>query len=137
MSGIDVMWRTPKENGLETVRVVVETPDDVRAVLRRLEDEKALDASAVHRDRPRVPPRDIPDHTVLFGVRDQVGAIMFSDRTGSWATLGDGPDEEPVYAEIEFPSRCEIPVHRVEAALTEFLRTHQRPTVVDWQPVAE
>ncbi|MFB9904370.1 Imm1 family immunity protein [Allokutzneria oryzae] len=53
------------------------------------------------------------------------------------SALGDGPDEEPIYAEIEFPPRCEIPVGRVEEALTEFLRTHQRPTVVKWQPVVE
>ena len=82
--------------GLKQVRVVVEPPDDVRQVLRRLEDEKALDANVAHRDRPRVPPRDFPDHTVLFGVRGQVGE-----------------------------------------ALTEFLRTHQRPTVVEWQQVVE
>jgi hypothetical protein len=135
VNGIYVMWRTPKENGLETVCMVARTPDDVRQVLRRLEEEKALDARAVHQDRPRVPPHDYFDHTVLFGVRGDVGAIMFSDQTGSWATAGDGPEEEPIYAEIEFPPRCEIPVGRVEAALSEFLATHERPTCIDWQSV--
>jgi len=47
---------------------------------------------------------------------------------------GDTPeDDRPVFAEVDFPSHCEIPRDRVEEALQEFMATGGRPSCVEWQ----
>ncbi|WP_086820846.1 Imm1 family immunity protein [Allokutzneria sp. NRRL B-24872] len=136
---INVAWQTRHTGAWTTTRVEIDDPADIPVMLHRLETEGGLDAAAVHLARPRVAPHDHPDHDLRFGVRrrDQgpVGAIFYADGAGSWVTLGDGPEDGPVYAEMEFPARCEITLSQLEGALVEFLRTHQRPTIVDWQPI--
>ncbi|GAA4019181.1 hypothetical protein GCM10022247_48540 [Allokutzneria multivorans] len=116
-----------------TVGVVIDNAGQLAQLLTALAADDTSDALVIHRDRPRVGPRHIPDHQVLVGVRGEVGAIHFTDPTGSWVTHGDGPADEPVYAEMEFPSHCEVPVSDLEQALAEFLHSHQRPTHVAWQ----
>jgi hypothetical protein len=128
---LDVSYRAGAD--WKGVHVVIDSPDHVRTVLDRLSADDATDAVVIHRDRPRIGPRSIPDHQLLVGVRGDVGAILYSDDTGSWATVGDGPDAPPVYAEMEFPTYCEVPLHVIEKALAEFLATRARPTCVEWQ----
>ncbi|GAA3995701.1 hypothetical protein GCM10022247_14510 [Allokutzneria multivorans] len=136
---INVAWQTRHTGAWTTTRVEIGDPADIPAMLQRLETEQGLDATAVHLDRPRIAPHDHPDHDLRFGVRRRdggcVGAIFFADTAGSWVTLGEGPEEGPVYAEMEFPARCEVSLNQLEGALIEFLRTRQRPTTVDWQPI--
>ncbi|CRK61296.1 hypothetical protein [Alloactinosynnema sp. L-07] len=71
---------------------------------------------------------------LIVGIRGDLGAIYFTDETGSWYTEGPTPDDEgPVYAEVDFPDHSELPTDKIERALEEYLRTGARPTCVAWQ----
>src|SRR3954467_12131405 len=107
--------------------------DDVHRLLDRLTDPRSDNALLIHTDRPTLD-SGYPDHEVTVGVRGDRGAILFVDSTtGTWVTLGEGPPRRTVYAGIEFPTHCEIPVPNLAAAIEEFLLTGQRPTGVPWQ----
>ena len=109
--------------------------EDVHRLLDRLCDPRSDNAMLIHTRRQRQE-SGYPDHEVTVGVRGERGAILFTDdATGSWATFGDGPTTSPTYAGIAFPTHCEIPVSDIAIAISEFLTTCERPTLVPWQQV--
>ncbi|HVK25178.1 MAG TPA: Imm1 family immunity protein [Actinokineospora sp.] len=71
---------------------------------------------------------------LVVGVQGDLGAIYFTDESGSWYTAGPTPDDEgPVYAEVDFPGHSELPASRIMAAVDEYLRSGVRPACVPWQ----
>jgi hypothetical protein len=74
------------------------------------------------------------DYELVVGMRGGLGAIYYTDEGGSWYSRGDTPEDDgPVFAEVDFPSHCEIPRDRVKEALQEFMSTGGRPGCVEWQ----
>ncbi|WP_168200741.1 Imm1 family immunity protein [Allokutzneria sp. NRRL B-24872] len=128
---LEVSYRAGANAG--PVGAIIEDADQLDHLLVAIAADDASDALVIHRDRPRIGPRGIPDHQLLIGVRGDIGAIHFADSTGSWVTRGKSPENEPVYAEMEFPPHCEVPVRCLKDALAEFLRGRERPTCVEWQ----
>ena len=74
------------------------------------------------------------EYELVVGLRGGLGAIYYTDEGGAWYSRGYGPEDDgPVFAEVDFPSHCEIPRARVEEALQEFMTTGGRPNCVEWQ----
>jgi hypothetical protein len=74
------------------------------------------------------------DFELVVGMRGGLGALYYTDEDGSWYSQGETPEGDgPVFAEVDFPSHCEVPRERLEQALHEFMTTGSRPVCVEWQ----
>ncbi|MFE0023887.1 Imm1 family immunity protein [Amycolatopsis sp. NPDC059021] len=127
------------------------TPSDVERFAWTLSGDTVSDAIVTHEQRPRIetaiPDDDapgsfltIPDHSMIVGVHGDRAALSYRGCDGYSTeavhlySLGDGPDHPVLYETDEFPPRCEVPVQAMIQALTEFLHTAKRPTLIAWQP---
>ncbi|MFE6461657.1 Imm1 family immunity protein [Streptomyces cinereoruber] len=99
-------------------------------------------ASVYSTERSKLP-AGVHDHELTIGVNSdlQMGAIVFMDETGNYATVGEpGSRKEPVYHLAgymrEFPEECEISIALVREAVKEFISSGgQRPRCVAWKPM--
>lgn len=127
---VEVRYRTldGERVGERVVRI-----DDADQLLRTLEVEAPFGATIAHLARLALPD-GAPDHEFVGGLRGDVGAIYYTDEDGSWYTSGPTPDDDgPVFAEVDFPSHCEVPRDRLGEALREFLDSDgRRPSCVEW-----
>ncbi|SHG76460.1 Imm1 family immunity protein [Streptoalloteichus hindustanus] len=130
---IEVMWRTVEDDRWREHRELIRDAESLARVVGLLEDPRVDGATAHH-----------PSHEgfseMVFGVRNGRGALFYTDAEGAWYTLGEDEEggeerEPPVWFEVDFPPRAEVPAELVAVALDEYRQTGQRPTVVRWQPM--
>ncbi|SHG76173.1 Imm1 family immunity protein [Streptoalloteichus hindustanus] len=134
---LEASWRVVDGDVWRTEGLTITTSEQVRQLIVALSRHDTTDARAYLPQRPLLP-SGWPDHEIIIGVRGDRGSLLYSDGDiGGWVTLGDGPEDPPVYAEGEFPARCEIPLPELEEALVEMVEAGRRPECVVWQPFEE
>jgi hypothetical protein len=121
---------------------ILSSPEDVDALVDRLlaEDFDHTIAALYLVERPLMP-AGVPDHEFLLAVDPQlqVGALMFRDASGNWASLGSADGRTEVHYSLmgndtAFPPYSDIPLDDVRCASKEFLASGgQRPASVRWQ----
>jgi hypothetical protein len=76
--------------------------------------------------------------TLAVGIRGEIGALTWYQGNEGFVPA-DGSNQEDVDYwmwsghEAPMPPQSEVPISVVYAALEELVRTHERPTCVDWQ----
>lgn len=121
---VEVRYRTP--DGENVGERVVEV-DEAGRLLQILDAEAPFGATLT-------PSAGDLDYEMVVGLRGGLGAIYYTGEARSWYSRGDtSEDDGPVFAEVDFPSHCEIPRDRVKEALQEFMTTRGRPSCVEWQ----
>nr|MDT0659102.1 Imm1 family immunity protein [Micromonospora sp. DSM 115978] len=117
--------------------MVVRTADDVADLIKALQQPGATAALVRHEQRQMATDDQgspVPDHDVTVGVWQGFGYLTYADPTHDYETLR-GADDSPGYPAhyVEYDPGTGVALDVLHAALTEFLRTGQRPTVVGWQ----
>jgi hypothetical protein len=123
---------------------ILATPEDVDVLVDRLlgEDFDHTIAALYLVERPLLP-AGVPDHEMYLAVDPQlkVGALMFMDETGNWASLGSTEGRTEIHYALmgndtQFPPYSDIPLDEVRRAGKEFLETGgRRPSCVSWQEI--
>ncbi|WP_424189171.1 Imm1 family immunity protein [Actinokineospora sp. G85] len=128
----EVYYRTP-QNDTASEQVQRLRSGDLDRLMHILDTEAPFGASlhTVTADLPDT----APAQELVVGIHDGLGALYYNDDHGSWYSTGPTPPETdgPVYADIDFPPRCEVPRAELTAALGEFLAHGSRPTCITWQ----
>ncbi|HEX4704307.1 MAG TPA: Imm1 family immunity protein [Pseudonocardiaceae bacterium] len=135
---LEAGWAVVPADGVyRGFNIVVETPDDVHELVRRLTEPGAEIARLIHHGRPLWDAdRGFVDHDVYAAVADGFGYLSFQDarRTKRYPLGADGsPGCE--FDDDEFPPGSGLPLDRFAEAITEFLLTADLPTGVRWQAV--
>lgn len=122
---------------------VEDVPDAVEFVAQ-LRDLAEQDRDAAYFWVIAAGPTDVrhENHVELeFGVSDQrgVGALTFGQHDGQYVPAHGTNDKEADYQlaglhPSYLPAKAEVPLDDMLAALDQFIRTHQRPTCVEWIP---
>jgi len=122
--GVNVRYRTL---GGDKVGERVAEVDHVARLLQILDTEAPFGITVT-------PSVGSVEYEVVVGMQGGLGALCYTDEDGSWYSRGETPEGGgPVFAEVDFPSHCEIPRERLEQALQEFMTTGSRPICVEWQ----
>jgi hypothetical protein len=124
--------------------LLLSTAEDIDVLVDRLlgEDFDHTMAALYLVERPPLP-SGVPDHEMYLAVDPalKVGALMFMDGTGNWASRGSSDGRTEIHYALmgndtQFPPYADIPLDLVGRAAKEFLDSGgQRPTCVAWQPV--
>ena len=122
--------------------LVLSRPEDVDDLVDLLLGETLAHSIAAlyHRARPTLP-AGVPDHELYLAVDGdrRVGALMFMDVSGNWASRGYtggrvGAGYRIMGNETGFPPGADVPIGLVRRAGKEFLLGGgHRPTCVEWQ----
>ncbi|MBK1784454.1 Imm1 family immunity protein [Prauserella cavernicola] len=122
----------------------VEDVPDATQFVAHVREFAAQDRDAAHFWVIAAGPTDVrhDDHVELeFGVSNEpgIGALTFGQRDDQYVPAIGTNDEEVSYQlaglhPSYLPAKAEVPLDDMLAALAQFIRTHQRPTSIEWVP---
>ncbi|GAA4870889.1 hypothetical protein GCM10023222_27430 [Saccharopolyspora cebuensis] len=114
---------------------LIRDPEQVPELVGLLADPAADLARLIHRDRPWWDEsRRFLDHDVYATVQDGFGYLSHQDSTRDKAyPVGDPSSEGCEFDDDEFPPGSGLPLEAFTLAISEFLRTAERPTAVTWR----
>ncbi len=132
-------WRHEHSQRPAVARTRADVDDLIDRLLAEPFDHSVAALYVVQRPLNRV---GLPDHELRIAVdaAADLGGLRYMGGPGTWYSAGAGSRYEHVcYHHMgwaaPFPRDSELPVHRLCAAVHEFLTTGGgRPTCVDWQP---